>query len=81
MGDISFAHGPTNVRIAAVLAVLVGYDSNPKTKLEGMALWTVSMRLELSSLKMFCLFLSCVQNDGGTVGRRDWVVKVFRLCR
>ena len=49
-------HGPSKVPIVAVLAVLVGYDSNPNTELEGMALWTVSMRLELSSLKIFVCF-------------------------
>ena len=33
----------------AVLVVHVRYDSNPKTKSEGMALQTVWMRLEFSS--------------------------------
>ena len=53
-------HGPSKIPIVAVLAVLVGYDSNPKTELEGMALWTVSMRLGLFSLKMpVCFYEMC----------------------
>ena len=38
MGDISFVHGLTKVPSVAVLVVHVRYDSNPKTKSEGMAL-------------------------------------------